>query len=75
MPMPRVESGPQKRPLVAKMHVPDEIHAEAAAHSSENELAALIMAMTTINAWNRIAIGSRTVAGLHKPVLHQSKHP
>lgn len=61
--------------LVAKTHVPEDVYTEAAALFSEYELAALIMAITTINAWNRIAIASRTVAGTHKPVLHKSNCP
>lgn len=58
--------------LVAKTHVPDEVYVEAAAHFAENELAALIMAITTINSWNRIAIASRTVAGTYQPGTHKS---
>lgn len=53
--------------LVANDHVPDAVYAQAAKHFNEHELAALIMAITTINAWNRIAIASRTVAGTYQP--------
>jgi AhpD family alkylhydroperoxidase len=53
--------------LVSETHVPDEVYAEAAACFEPEEVAALIMAITTINAWNRIAIASRTVAGTYQP--------
>jgi AhpD family alkylhydroperoxidase len=53
--------------LVAEGHVPDEVYAEAAACFDEPEIAALILAITTINAWNRLAIASRTPAGSYQP--------
>ena len=40
--------------------VPDEVWDEAAKVWSERELADLIMAIATINVWNRIAVTSRT---------------
>jgi AhpD family alkylhydroperoxidase len=40
--------------------VPDEVWQEAAAHWSEEELANLVLAIGTINLWNRIALTSRT---------------
>ncbi|WP_169950746.1 carboxymuconolactone decarboxylase family protein [Microbispora sp. H11081] len=43
--------------------VPDEVWAEAAEHYSEERLAALVMAIAQINAWNRIAVVSRKVPG------------
>lgn len=46
--------------LIAGNHVPDEIYQEAAAHLSEQELAAVIMAVVAINGWNRIAITARS---------------
>lgn len=42
--------------LIADHHISDEIYNEAAKHLSENEMAAVIMAIVTINSWNRIAI-------------------
>lgn len=39
--------------------VPDDVWAEAAAVWSEKELADLILAIATINSWNRISIASR----------------
>lgn len=46
--------------LVTQGHVPDEVYDEAAKQFSEQELAQLIAMIVTINAWNRIAITSRT---------------
>jgi AhpD family alkylhydroperoxidase len=43
--------------------VPDEIWDEAARHYDEPALAALIIAIVTINAWNRINATTRQVAG------------
>lgn len=43
--------------------VPDEIWDEAAAHFSEEQLAALVLAIAVINLWNRIAVTTRLVAG------------
>jgi AhpD family alkylhydroperoxidase len=53
--------------LIADGHVPDAIYAEAAAEFDPPQLSALIMAIVAINAWNRIAITSRTVAGTYEP--------
>ncbi|MDT7744981.1 MAG: hypothetical protein QOE59_4059 [Actinomycetota bacterium] len=41
--------------------VPDEVWAVAAAAFDETELAQLIAAITVINAWNRLAVTTRTV--------------
>ena len=41
-------------------NVPDDVYEQAAAHFSEKELAAVIMAVVAINAWNRISIATRT---------------
>lgn len=46
--------------LVADTHVPDAVYEEAAKYFDEKELAAVIMAIVTINGWNRIAITSRS---------------
>ena len=47
--------------------VPDEIWDEAARHYDEPELAALVIAIATINAWNRLAIAARSVPGQYQP--------
>jgi AhpD family alkylhydroperoxidase len=41
--------------------VSDEVWAAAAEHYSEEALAALVMVITTINAWNRIGVATRMV--------------
>ena len=46
--------------------VPDEVWEEAAALYDERSLAALIMAIAQINAWNRINVTLRTVAGSYR---------
>ena len=43
--------------------VPDEVWAEAATHYDEAALAALVIDVAAINAWNRINAATRQVAG------------
>ena len=43
--------------------VPDEIWDEAARHYDEPQLAALVLAIGTINLWNRVNVITRQVAG------------
>jgi AhpD family alkylhydroperoxidase len=43
--------------------VPDAIWEEAARHYDETELAGLVMAIATINVWNRLNVSTRQVAG------------
>ena len=43
--------------------MPDEIWEEAARHYDEPELAGLVMAIAGINAWNRLNVTTRQVAG------------
>jgi AhpD family alkylhydroperoxidase len=45
--------------LVAETRVPDKVYEEARRLFGEERLAELIMAIVTINAWNRIAISTR----------------
>lgn len=45
--------------LITKDHVSDEIYNNAVHHLTMNELSAVIMAIVTINSWNRIAITTR----------------
>ncbi len=42
-------------------HAPDPVYDEARRHFSEKELADLSIAIAMINAWNRLAISSRSV--------------
>jgi AhpD family alkylhydroperoxidase len=46
--------------------VTDEVWEEAAAHFSEPELAALVVAVATINAWNRMGVATRMVPESYK---------
>jgi AhpD family alkylhydroperoxidase len=43
--------------------VPDEVWNEAARHYDERGMAALVVAIATINAWNRLNAATRQVAG------------
>ncbi|WP_024755281.1 carboxymuconolactone decarboxylase family protein [Streptomyces exfoliatus] len=47
--------------------VPDEVYAQAAAHFDETELARVIAAIVTINAWNRIGVTTRMTPGHYTP--------
>ncbi|MFD8975040.1 carboxymuconolactone decarboxylase family protein [Streptomyces sp. NPDC059593] len=47
--------------------VPDEVYAQAAAHFDETELARVIAAIVTINAWNRIGVTTRMPPGHYTP--------
>jgi AhpD family alkylhydroperoxidase len=47
--------------------VPDEVYGRAAAAFDEGELARLIVAITTINAWNRFGVSTRLVPGHYTP--------
>ena len=47
--------------------VPDVIFERARAHFNEQELTALVFTLTTINAWNRLAITMRTEVGKYQP--------
>ena len=47
--------------------VPDEVWAEAARHYDEQGLSALLIAITSINVWNRLNASTRQVAGDWSP--------
>lgn len=53
--------------LVADTHVPREVYEVAARHFQDAELAQLIWAIVTINAWNRIGVTTRMRAGEYEP--------
>ena len=53
--------------LVREGHVPDEVYAQARSQFDETELANLTLAVTTINAWNRLLIAFRAVPGSYQP--------
>jgi len=52
--------------LVTQGHVPDAVYEEARKQFSEKELTDLSIAITTINAWNRLSIAARTTPGTYK---------
>ena len=52
--------------LVADTHVPDEVYARVKPHFTE-ELVNLTLAVTNINAWNRLNIAFRAVPGNYRP--------
>jgi AhpD family alkylhydroperoxidase len=43
--------------------VPDSVWDEAARHYDEQELGALVLAIATVNVWNRLNVATRQVAG------------
>lgn len=53
--------------LVAESHVPDAVYEHAARYFDEVELAEVVWTIVSINAWNRIAITSRSVPGGYQP--------
>jgi AhpD family alkylhydroperoxidase len=56
--------------FVADGHVPDADFEAVRAVFSEQEVVDLTVLATVINAWNRIAIASRTPVGNYKPGAH-----
>ena len=48
-------------------HVPDDVYGRAQKFFSEKELADLTFAIAAINAWNRLNIAARTIAGSYQP--------
>ncbi|OLL74777.1 4-carboxymuconolactone decarboxylase domain/alkylhydroperoxidase AhpD family core domain protein [Pseudonocardia sp. Ae168_Ps1] len=46
--------------------VPDDVWEEAAAVFDERALALLVTTVATINAWNRISVATRQIAGSHR---------
>jgi len=52
---------------ITEDHVPDAVFERARAHFNEQELIALVFTLTTINAWNRLAITMRTEVGNYQP--------
>lgn len=60
----------EKLTLISLDHVPDEVFEEVRPHFTDQELADLTLVITTINAWNRIAISFRMAPGQYKPKKH-----
>jgi AhpD family alkylhydroperoxidase len=53
--------------LITNGHVPDEVYDEVRAEFNEKELSDLTLAVSTTNAWNRLAIAGRTTPGTYQP--------
>ena len=47
--------------LIAETHAPDDVYNEVRRHFSAEETVKLSMVIVTINGWNRLAIGARSV--------------
>ena len=60
--------------LITAGHVPDAVYEEARAHFSETEMCDLTLAVAVINAWNRLAISSRTVPGGYQAQAAKAAH-
>jgi AhpD family alkylhydroperoxidase len=52
--------------LITNGHAPDAVYEEVRAQFSEKEICDLSLAVAAINAWNRLAISSRTVPGVYQ---------
>jgi len=52
---------------ISQGHVPDEVWERARANFNEQELIALMFTLSTINAWNRLAITARSEVGGYQP--------
>ena len=53
-------------------HVPDEVYRLAREQFDERELVDLTMVIIAINAWNRLAIAFRAIAGTYQPARQHS---
>ncbi|TAM84932.1 carboxymuconolactone decarboxylase family protein [bacterium] len=59
---------------ISESHAPDDVYAEARKYFSEEEIVALTLAIISINGWNRLAVGFRTVPGSYQPAAAQGVH-
>lgn len=51
--------------------VPDDVYERVREHYDEAQFVALLMAINTINCWNRLQISTNTGAGRYKPHLRR----
>lgn len=58
--------------LIATHSVSDEIYDEVSRYFTPDEIINLLMAIATINSWNRIAITTRMVPGSYEPQAQKS---
>ena len=56
---------------ITEGHVPDAVWEHAKSRFNEQELIALVVTITTINAWNRLAITVRSEVGAYQPKARQ----
>lgn len=59
--------------LIATNSVSDEIYDAVSRYFTPDEIANLLMAIVTINGWNRIAITTRIIPGSYEPQLLQDR--
>ncbi len=57
---------------VAETRVPDDVYERVRQQFTETELIDLTLAITNINAWNRLNIAFRTVPGDYRPGMYKS---
>ena len=57
--------------LISERGAPDDVYEEVRTEFSEEELVNLTLAIVTINAWNRIAIGFQADVGGYDPAKNQ----
>jgi AhpD family alkylhydroperoxidase len=55
---------------ISKTHAPDSVYESVKQQFNEQEISDLTVAIAAINAWNRVAIASRTVPGKYQPAKH-----
>ncbi|MDJ0694225.1 MAG: carboxymuconolactone decarboxylase family protein [Mastigocoleus sp. MO_167.B18] len=53
--------------MISADHISDEIYDDVCRYFTQDEVANILMAIITINAWNRIAITTRVVPGSYEP--------
>lgn len=58
---------------ISETHVPDDVYNEAKKHFSDKELVNIVLAIATINSWNRMAITFRSEPGKYQPAK-SAKH-
>lgn len=59
--------------LIATNGVADNIYDEVSRYFTQDEIAKLLMAIVTINGWNRIAITTRAMPGSYEPQVLQNR--
>lgn len=52
--------------LIAENHVSDQVYEEVSRYFDSNKVAQILMAIVTINAWNRIAITTQMIPGSYQ---------